>query len=143
MSFKRQHIVDKALEWEGTPYHHQAYLKGVGADCLGLLRGLYIELYGVDPEEPPRYSPAWGESNPDELLLKAATKHLVAANYDGWKLGDVLVFRVKNSASAKHCAIVVGDDLMIHAVSRQAVIKTCIGAWSSRVAGVFSFPGAV
>lgn len=141
MSFSREHIVETTRSWLGTPYHHQAYLKGIGADCLGLLRGVYIELYGVDPEEPPRYSPAWGESNPDELLLKAAGKYLVPAEYSGWKPSDVLVFRIKNSASAKHCAIVTGDNEMIHAVSRQAVITTCIGAWSSRVAGVFSFPG--
>lgn len=143
MSFSRDHILDVTRTWLGTPYHHQAYLKGVGADCLGLLRGVYIELYGNDPEAPPRYSPAWGESNKDELLLQAASKYLVKPDYDGWKPSDVLVFRIKNAASAKHCAIVTGQDEMVHAVSRRAVLITGIGAWRSRVAGVFSFPGVV
>ncbi len=36
-------IVAAARGWIGTPYLHQASLKGVGCDCLGLLRGLYRE----------------------------------------------------------------------------------------------------
>ena len=66
---------------------------------------------------------------------------MVKPDYMGWKPSDVLVFRVKNAASAKHCAIVCDGESMIHAVSRQAVIKTNVGAWSTKVAGVFSFPG--
>lgn len=127
--------------WVGTPYHHQAALKHVGADCLGLLRGVFVELYGYDPEPPPRYSPSWGEVSNDELLLNAARKYLDLPQYNGWKPGDVLVFRVKNAASAKHCAIVCDPENMIHAVSRQTVMQTTIGAWASRVASVFTFPG--
>lgn len=136
----RTEIRDRALEWVGTPYHHQAYLKGVGADCLGLLRGLYIELYGADPEKPPTYSPAWGESRKDDLLLQAAAKYLTPAPDGVWGVSDVLVFRIRNSASAKHCAIVVGDNKMLHAVSGRAVSVVSINAWADRVAGVFSFP---
>lgn len=142
MSFSREHIVSVAESWLGTPYHHQAYVKGAGADCLGLLRGVFIELYGYDPEPPPRYSPAWGEVDKDELLLKAAGRYLVTPDYMGWKLGDVLVFRVKNARSAKHCGIVTRDGRMVHAVSNQAVIETTIGVWSTKIAGIFSFPGA-
>jgi cell wall-associated NlpC family hydrolase len=38
---KRPDIVEEARSWLGTPYHHQAALKGVGCDCIGLLRGVY------------------------------------------------------------------------------------------------------
>lgn len=141
MSFSRSHVVAVARSWEGTPYHHQAYLKHVGADCLGLLRGVFVELYGHDPEAPPTYSPSWGDVQPDELLLDAARRHLLVPDYDGWLPGDVLVFRVKNAVSAKHCAIALDDEIMIHAVSNRHVMRTAIGAWSSRIAGVFKFPG--
>lgn len=36
----RKAIVNAARSWLGTPYHHQASLRGVGCDCLGLIRGL-------------------------------------------------------------------------------------------------------
>jgi len=136
----RTQIRDRALEWVGTPYHHQACLKGVGADCVGLLRGVFIETYGYDPEKPPTYSPAWGESTKDELLLQAAGKYLTPVSGLNWGVSDVLVFRIRNAASAKHCAIVVGDNKMIHAVSGRAVFVAGINAWAKQIAGTFSFP---
>ncbi len=42
-------IVRRARGWLGTPYHHQASVKGVGCDCLGLIRGLWRELCGPEP----------------------------------------------------------------------------------------------
>ena len=36
----REVIVAAARSWRGTPYHHQASLKGVGSDCLGLITAL-------------------------------------------------------------------------------------------------------
>lgn len=50
-----------ARAWLGTPYVHQASAKGAGTDCLGLIRGLYRELYGQEPETPPPYTPNWNE----------------------------------------------------------------------------------
>src|SRR3989338_4143365 len=51
----RQAIVAAARSWIGTPYRHQASLKGAGCDCLGLVRGVWRELYGDEPEAPPPY----------------------------------------------------------------------------------------
>lgn len=33
-----------AREWIGTPYKHQAHIKGVGADCAGVAIGVLSEL---------------------------------------------------------------------------------------------------
>lgn len=137
----RAAVVAEALSWLKTPYHHQASLKGVGVDCLGLIRGVYRELYGEQPEEPPPYSPAWGEADNSEMLLRAAERHLCVPTYTGWKAGDVLIFRVRNALSAKHCAIAVDDARMLHAVSSRGVLITNIGAWEGQIAGIFSFPG--
>jgi NlpC/P60 family putative phage cell wall peptidase len=48
--------------WLGTPYHHQASCKGVGSDCLGLIRGIWRELYGSEPEAMPPYTRDWGDA---------------------------------------------------------------------------------
>ena len=37
-------IVTQARTWIGTPFHHQARLKGKGCDCLGLIVGVVDEL---------------------------------------------------------------------------------------------------
>ncbi len=49
----RAAIVVTARLWIGTPYLHQASLRGIGCDCLGLLRGVWRDLYGPEPEAPP------------------------------------------------------------------------------------------
>ena len=49
----RARIVMIARTWAGTPYHHQASTKGVGTDCLGLVRGVYREIYRAEPAMMP------------------------------------------------------------------------------------------
>lgn len=115
---------------------------GHGVDCLGLVRGVYKGLYGKEAEEPPAYGPNWGEADGRELMLDAARRHLVELEPNTWGIGDVLVFRLYQDVSAKHCAIVSSEDMMIHAYSGQSVIETNIGSWWRRhVASAFSFPG--
>jgi NlpC/P60 family putative phage cell wall peptidase len=48
--------VAEARLWLGTPYMHQASARGAGADCLGLLRGIWRALYGDEPEVVPPYT---------------------------------------------------------------------------------------
>jgi len=61
MSETGDKVLALAEPWIGTPYRHQASLRGVGCDCLGLIRGVWRELYGSEPELPPPYAPDWAE----------------------------------------------------------------------------------
>ncbi len=74
---KRQDIVAAARCWLGTPYVHQASAKGVGSDCLGLLRGVWREVMGQEPEQVPVYSMDWSEPQGEERMWVAARRHLV------------------------------------------------------------------
>ena len=47
MSLARKDIVAETRDWIGTPYRHQASLKGVGCDCLGLVRGVWRNVIGL------------------------------------------------------------------------------------------------
>lgn len=140
----RSEIVASARGWLGTPYVHQASAKGQGTDCLGLVRGLYAELYGREPETPPPYTPDWNEARASaEPLLTAARRHLVdlgvTANV---RPGQVLLFRILTSGPAKHCGIAVGEDRFIHAYAGRAVVESWLSRWwVERLAGVFEFPG--
>lgn len=139
----RARIVAAARQWLGTPYVHQAAAKGQGTDCLGLVRGLYAELLGAEPEAPPPYTPDWNETRADEEpLLAAARRHLVARR--GPVLpGQVLIFRVMTTGPAKHCGIASDRDRFIHAYAGRAVIESPMSRWwRERLAGVFDFPGA-
>ena len=140
---RRAEIVRAARSWIGTPYRHQASLKGVGCDCLGLLRGVWREVVGAEPERPPAYSPDWAEASGREALIEAAMRHLVPVPHGVPEAGDVLLFRWRDHLPAKHCAIATGDGTMVHAHEGAAVAEVAIVPWWDRhLAGVFSLPGA-
>ncbi|MEM1064625.1 MAG: NlpC/P60 family protein [Pseudomonadota bacterium] len=131
-----------ARGWIGTPYRHQASCKGAGTDCLGLVRGVWREAYGAEPELPPAYTPDWGEAAAREVLREAAGRHLVARiDAAEPEAGDVLLFRMRAGVIAKHLGIAVSEDRFIHAYARHGVIENALSApWRRRVAAIFSFP---
>ena len=139
---RRDEIVDAARLWLGTPYHHQASLRGVGCDCLGLVRGVWRDLCGAEPEEPPPYSPSWAESLRQETLALAAERHLRPLATADALPGDVLLFRWREHLPAKHCAILASPDRIIHAHDGAAVAEVAFTPWWRRhLSHAFSFPG--
>jgi len=140
-------VVACARAWIGTPYRHQASCKGAGTDCLGLIRGLYRELYGREPEAPPPYSASWAETSPDaiqEMMFHAASRHLLEIDLKEATSGDVLLFRMRKEQPIKHAAIKSSRSHMIHAYARHCVAETSIGPWwQSRLAAAFRFPHSV
>ena len=142
MSLTRQDIVTETRSWIGTPYRHQASLKGVGCDCLGLVRGVWRAVIGDEPERAPPYAPDWAEAASGEPLADAAARHLVAIERDAFREGDVLLFRWRANLPAKHAAIVTAPDLMVHAHDGAAVAEVAIAPWwRRRLAYAFRFPG--
>lgn len=138
----RERIVAVARGFIGTPYRHQGSLKGVGCDCLGLIRGVWRELYGADPEVPAPYAPDWAERTGRERLLEAAARHCGAARpLADLRPGDLLVFRWQDGMAAKHAGIATPADRFIHAYEQAAVLESpLVPAWRRRIAGVFRFP---
>ena len=56
--------------WIGTPYRHQASLKGVGCDCLGLVRGVWRAVIGDEPERAPPYRATGPRPTGEETLAR-------------------------------------------------------------------------
>jgi NlpC/P60 family putative phage cell wall peptidase len=142
MSVSRLAIVAEARRWLGTPYRHQASIIGIGADCLGLVRGVWRGVVGGEPEKTPPYTPDWAEALGQETLLEAARRYLFEAPAGHAREGDVLLFRMALGAPAKHAAIVSHDDRIIHAYWGRAVCETrLVPWWRRRIAAAFRFPG--
>jgi NlpC/P60 family putative phage cell wall peptidase len=141
-SLTRAAIVTEARAWIGTRYRHQGALKGVGCDCLGLVRGVWRNCVGSEPEMPPAYAPDWAEASGIETLAEAATRHLVPVARDDIGGGDVLLFRWREGYVAKHAAIATSEGTMIHAHDGAAVCEVALSPWwRRRLAYVFRFPG--
>lgn len=139
-----EEIVGAARRWIGTPYRHQASSRGSGADCLGLIRGVWREILGSEPQILPAYTPDWAEPNGEEVLLGAAIKWLRPKERSQHCNGDVIIFRMRQASIAKHLAFAAYRDglpTMIHAYSGHGVCETPLSApWQRKIAGRYLFP---
>lgn len=138
---RRDEIVEAALGWVGTPYHHQASARGVGCDCLGLVRGVWRDVIGAEPEAMPAYTADWAEAHGRETLLEGAARHFTPAGEA--KPGSILVFRWKAGAPAKHVGIATSQGRFVHAYQSAGKAVDCAltRPWAGRLAAVFDFPG--
>lgn len=137
--------VEIARGWIGTPYRHQASARGAGSDCLGLLRGVWRELYGVEPEAMPAYTKDWSEPDGIERLWQAAGRYLRPCDpVAPVAVGEVLLFRMREGAVAKHLGLVASAGSrpsFIHAYSGHGVVESPLSApWLRRVVARFEFP---
>lgn len=135
-------VVELAQAWIGTPYRHQASQRGVGADCLGLIRGVWRELYGAEAEVPPAYTRDWGEYGVREVLMEGALRHMVPVPANsGLEAGQVLLFRMRPRAMAKHLGIYAGRERFLHAYSGHGVVDSPLSLpWRNRIAARFWYP---
>ena len=144
MNVSGERIVSLAEGWIGTPYRHQGATKGIGCDCIGLIRGIWRELYGGDLEPVPAYAADWAERSGDDRLMAAAQRLFVPLRgLQDTQPGDLLLFRWRADCAAKHAGILLGPDHFIHAYEQSAVTRSVlVPAWRRKIAGVFRFPAA-
>jgi NlpC/P60 family putative phage cell wall peptidase len=137
-------IVASARGWLGTPYVHQASVKGAGCDCLGLLRGVWREVLGPEPETVPSYSQDWSEPQGDERLWRAGMRHLFPKPMTEAAPGDVILFRMRVGSVAKHIGIqgeIGAHPTFIHSYSGHGVIESALsGPWARRIVARFALP---
>jgi NlpC/P60 family putative phage cell wall peptidase len=109
----RQRVVEEARSWIGTPYHHCADVKGVGADCAMLLVRIYCDL-GVAPLFDPRpYAPQWFLHREQEIYLNWLSKYADQITEDEADSGDIIMYKFGRCVA--HGAIIVDSQSMIHA----------------------------
>jgi NlpC/P60 family putative phage cell wall peptidase len=134
-------IISAARGWIGTPYQHQQAVKGLGCDCLGLVRGVWREVYGDEPEIAPAYDAGWSTAAEGEALADAARRHMVEIAVRDFTAGDLLLFRWKPHLPAKHAGIASSASHMVHAQDGQRVCEVALSPWWRRhVSHAFRFP---
>jgi len=140
----RADIVTAARRWIGTPYVHQCATRGAGSDCLGLVRGVWREVYGSEPEAIPAYSMDWSEPQGEERLWHAALRHLTPKSAQDAAAGDAMLFRMRPGAVAKHLGIMAQTGArprFIHAYARHGVVESALSLpWQRRIVACFAFP---
>lgn len=126
---KRQAVVDEAMTWLRTPYHHEAHIKGAGVDCAQILRLVYSAVGLIDDFEYPPYPPDWMQHRSEEKYLSFVTDR--AYLVDSPLPGDVAMYKVGRCFA--HGAIVIDWPLIIHASNkdREVVLADGLQGWLS------------
>lgn len=135
-------IIEEAQSWINTPYRHQGAQKHIGCDCLGLVRGLWGNVYEAEPEVPKPYSRDWAEQTFDEPMLAAARKYCgEELSIENMHVGCLLLFRWQAGSAIKHAGILSQPHKFIHAYERISVTdSSLVPSWRRRIAAVFEFP---
>ncbi len=136
-------IVAHARGWLGTPFHHQARLRGVGCDCLGLIVGVVNELELKDAQGTPlaAYDEVTYSREPDgAYLIEKLVGLLDEVPVVDMRAGDLALFRVRENP--QHLAILTdyeGAIGMIHcfAQARRVVEHRLDDDWKFRLLKVF------
>jgi len=140
----RDAFLAEARCWIDTPYRHQASMQGVGADCLGLIRGIWRNLIGKEPEQIPAYTADWAEPSHEEVLLAAACRWLVPKPLLSNELAEIIIFRMRDGSVAKHLGIaaeVNGCPSFIHSYTDHGVVESPLSApWQRKIIARFDFP---
>ncbi|KIN66310.1 putative phage cell wall peptidase, NlpC/P60 family [Sulfitobacter noctilucicola] len=102
---------------------------------------------GAEPEATPAYSMDWSEPQGEERLWAAARRHLIGKPKDDEAAGDVILFRMRDRAVAKHLGVqaVVGEAAsFVHAYTGHGVVESPLSTpWRRRIAARFQFPKGV
>lgn len=126
-------ILRVARTWIGTPSVHGAACKGVGADCVGLARGVWSEATGHPLPKTGAIAPDWHLEKGAGAILRAANDYADKIEKSDAKKGDFVLFRVNKNAGPQHLAIISemvhGTRLIkqiIHADSHHGVVETSV-----------------
>jgi NlpC/P60 family putative phage cell wall peptidase len=118
---RRQAIIAEARTWLGTRFHHYAWLKGAGCDCLGLIYGVYRACGLVGEIDIPYYRPDFMQHRDDERYLEGLLKY--GHRVEQPATGDVALF--KYGRVFGHAAIVIAWPRLIHAFAERG--EVCLG----------------
>lgn len=127
----RRQLVAEAVEWIDTPFKHNQSVKGIGADCVGVVRGIGHACGIQFADVPKSYS-----RRPDGQLPCYLGRHLVTVSEP--LPGDVLLIAFTDEPS--HVALFIGNDEIVHAYAKvRRCIRQSMKGWETRIRAVYSF----
>ena len=138
----RLRIILEAMEWVGTPYHHQARVKKIGVDCAQLVAGVAENVFPrLKPINTEVYSVEWHMHNREEKMCNIIESFkCTRIEIDERLPGDILTFQFGRVQS--HMGILINNNQFIHARMDigKVVINQLSGDWLERLGRVYKFP---
>jgi NlpC/P60 family putative phage cell wall peptidase len=149
MDVTRAQIVEEARRWVGTPYRHQARVRGAGCDCGGLVGGVAVALGIVAADWwEAVFDRAFGGYGRQPVRGSLRTVcDLFMARVSTPQPGDVVMMHF--GPDPQHLGIVAdyrhGGLSIVHALSTVGYVveHRLAPAWRSRISNAYCYPGVV
>ena len=121
----RTEFLALARTWLRTPYHNQARLKGVGADCIGFIIGVASEATGRVITAPSNYGryPAPAQA----LAAIRASGECITVPLADAMPGDVVYMRM--AREPQHFGILGEGGTLIHCIETAGVVEVNFAEW--------------
>jgi cell wall-associated NlpC family hydrolase len=128
-----QALIAAARSYEGTRFHANARLPGVGLDCIGVIVCAALAV-GLKPRDLDAYP-----MRPNGQLRTQLDQQLLRVEHAA--PGDVLLMRWREDVEPHHVALYAGATLIhAYATVRKCVEQPMVQAWWDCVMGVYRFP---
>lgn len=114
---ERKRVIEVAKGWQGTPYHSAALIKGIGADCITIIIGIFEEADVFGGYRPPEYPPDWHMHRNDERYIDEVLKHCQEISEEEIQSADMVLFKFGRSYS--HGALITDWPNVFHAYINQ------------------------
>ena len=113
---KKEAIFKAAQAWHGTPFREHTELRGVGADCVHLARGVLISAdFSVPPIENRDYPLDWAKHRAHSLVtewVEQTGKFRLLPDGTPPQAGDLLCIR--QGRCSHHVALMVDERWFLH-----------------------------
>jgi cell wall-associated NlpC family hydrolase len=117
---QRAAVVAEAKTWVGTPWHHQADVKGAGVDCAMILVRVFVDTGVVPAFDPRPYSRTWFMHRGEEKFMDIV-RQCGAHEIEGPpKPGDLALWKIGRLFA--HGSIVVEWPMVIHAFAQARMV---------------------
>jgi NlpC/P60 family putative phage cell wall peptidase len=127
ISVKTNKVLATARTWLGTPFHHQARVRGKGCDCLGLIIGVARELDLRDENGVPIASyddPTYARTPNGTVLVNLLSQIFDSIKVTDADLSDIGLFSIEDNL--QHLGIISdyeGGLGIIHSLARRGVVE--------------------
>jgi cell wall-associated NlpC family hydrolase len=136
---QREAVVKEAISWIGTPYQHEARVKGAGVDCGMFLLEVFERCGLMEHIDIPHYPPDWHLHRGEQKYLGWVKKYCHKVDRKPLA-GDLILYQWGRCIS--HGSIVIDYPIVIHSFLNHRMVcysDTTQDPLRDRMRAIYSF----
>ncbi len=121
-SEQRADVIAEARTWLGTPWQHQAAIKGDAVDCAMFLISVFQRAGVIGAFDPRPYPRSWFVHQGEERFLNSMVSHFgcIEVPPDEAVPGDIVMYKIGRCYA--HGSILVEPQLVIHSFAKNGKV---------------------